>query len=181
MIRNFALLVVLICTDICLAYPSRIIVFRHAEKPSHGDHLSEKGRKRAKKLVNYLTTDPAMTLKGLPSAIFAAGIKDEGSSWRSIETVSPLSRFLDVPVNADFLKDEVDDLEEFVSNKKSLNNKVIVICWQHAWIPPLAEQFGLDYGPDEWEDKDFDTIWILDFKSANRLAGFQVVHPRLMD
>ena len=179
--KTFAVVILLFFAELCLAYPSRIIIFRHGEKPAQGDHLNEKGRKRAKKLVTYLTTNPVIIAKGIPSAIFAAGIKAGGSSHRSIETVSPLARYLNIPVNSDFLKDEIVNLEKYIADKKSIDDKVVVISWQHSWIPPMAKQFGLEFGPEKWNDDDFDTIWILDFKSARRLTGFQIIYTRLLE
>lgn len=178
--RGFIFLGIFLASLMSEAYPARVILFRHAEKPLSGIHLSAKGKLRAKKLAQFLTKDSVATAKGEPDFIFAAGQRDPDSSVRSIETVQPLADKLSLDINDDFLKNEIVDLQTHLARNGKYNNKVIVISWQHEWLPLLAHELGASDAPEEWDDEDFDTLWIMDFKNSRYIYNFQIIKPRLL-
>ncbi len=180
LLNHFLFLLAFLFSQAGFSYPSRIILFRHAEKPVTGIHLSAKGKLRAKKLAHFLSTDPVIISKGEPDFIFAAGQRDHESSVRSIETVQPLADKLDLKINDAFLKDDIEDLQKHIARSSKYKNKVVVISWQHEWLPFLAYELGATEAPDEWDDEDYDSIWIMDFKSSRHLYNFQIIKPRLL-
>jgi hypothetical protein len=94
-----------VATQSTVPRPAQIILIRHAEKPANPEnpHLSRAGVLRAKRLVSFITTDPAMTRFGLPVAVFATQTTKHDNGQRTQETVAPLARALRVPVQTPFL------------------------------------------------------------------------------
>jgi broad specificity phosphatase PhoE len=68
---------------------------RHAEKPDdpRDSHLSDQGRARAEKLAAYVPTD-----LGKPDFLFASAPSKH--SMRPIETITPLSNKIRVPIDS---------------------------------------------------------------------------------
>src|ERR1700688_4288923 len=73
--------------------PAHIILIRHADKPAdpQDPHLSRAGVKSARRLVSFITTDPAMTRLGLPVAVFATQAMKYDTGQRTQEPVAPLA------------------------------------------------------------------------------------------
>lgn len=161
------------------AAPRQVILIRHAEKPSDGVHLSEKGKRRAQALVGFFLHDPRVTEYGTPRAIYATHQKDDDGSARPIETVRPLSKALSIEINEEFKKSHVDELVGEVMNEPRYEGHTVLISWKHSYIPELAKDFGASHVPSDWEDDVFDRAWILDF-TGNHVTRFRDIPQRVL-
>lgn len=122
-----------------------IILIRHAEKViSDPIHLSQEGRIRAGGLVNYFSSPP-LDWGGIPQSIYAMRPSSFDTSHRCIETVRPLAKYLDISVNIDYDKLEIDLLVDRI--RQDIHD-VILVCWEHHMIPSIANLLG--YPTEYW-------------------------------
>jgi hypothetical protein len=175
--------------------PSRIILIRHAEKPTNHGHplngvledgtadaesLTVRGWQRAGALAAFLASPEAVLEPiGLerPDHIFASGHRKQGMagevfgshSRRPVQTVTPLALRIGLPIVDDLLKGEEQAL---VQRVLTLSGTVLV-CWQHELIPQIGGVIaGHEAGvPALWPDEDYDPIWI--FIAQNGGWSFQ--------
>ena len=155
-----------------LAMPAQVLIIRHAEKPEVGNGLSPKGFKRAKALVAYFKSNPAVTQFGTPVALFAMKPKDETGSIRAIQTLTPLSTALSININADYFKNDLDELIAKIASTPQYNGKTVLICWEHKIIPVMAQHFGVEPKPSEWLSTDFETVYVINFLQ-NKFSSFK--------
>ena len=156
--------------------PARIILIRHAEKPDDaGDpHLSAVGRARAKRLVAYITTDPAMIRLGSPVALFATETTKHDDGQRTQETLAPLSRSLKLPVQTPFLGKQYAALAQQILANRAFAGKTILICWNHEAIPELAAALGVVPQPPKWKRSDFDRVYVISYAGGKvTLAAYR--------
>jgi hypothetical protein len=146
--------------------PAIVFIIRHAEKPLGDEKLPDltpTGYKRAQALPWLFLQEPGSTqLPRLPrpSAIFATATSKHSN--RPIETVTPLSQALHLPIDHDFEDRETSAVaKEVLSGKYA--GKVVLICWHHGEMPHLAEAFGVTNAPSKWNDTVFDQIWMLEW------------------
>ena len=152
-----------------------VMIIRHGEKPDKSNgltgydengkednsSLTEEGWNRARSLTDVFAPSQGAPRAGLatPKAIFAAGANSDGEGERTRETVSPLAKKLNLPVNTDFGKGDESSL---VARALSQPGPTL-ICWQHGEIPAIVEAFkGVNPAPPtDWPDDRFDVIWTL--------------------
>jgi broad specificity phosphatase PhoE len=171
-----------------LAAPAQIIIIRHAEKPETGSELNAKGAKRAEALVWFFKAEPAVTRYGTPAAIYAAAPKNEDSSVRSIQTVTPLARALRLPINTDFTRGQTHKIVVDIMENPAYKGRMVLICWQHTNITEIVKELA-DYKgswndaqyflPGKWPDEAFDRAWVLNF-TKGKVVSFQDVPQRLL-
>ena len=145
--------------------PAQIILIRHAEKPADEDnpHLSAKGVQRAKQLVAFLTTYPAMTKFGPPVAIYATETTKHDDGVRTQETMAPLAKALRLPVQTPYLSKNYASLAEAILANGAYAGKTIVICWNHQVIPELVAALGVMPRPPKWKGGVFDRVYLITY------------------
>ncbi len=166
----------LVFTPHVFATPAEVIIIRHGEKPvgvpdsapedpspKDNGQLSPKGRARAEKLVNYFLTNPNVTKFGPPTFIFPMAQKKAGSSVRAIQTVTPLARKLNIPLNLDYTRDQYEKMVAQIMDDPRIDGKVVLICWEHSVIPDIVKAFGYKDAPNKWNGQVYDRTWVLDF------------------
>jgi hypothetical protein len=159
--------------------PARIIIIRHAEKPDEGNELSLKGRERAAALVPYFLETPDF-FKGMPLvAIYAQGPKKEGSSIRAVQTVKGVAEATKVTIIDKFTRDEFPDMFAEIRKNAAYDGKTVLICWEHKFIPDIAQAFGASDAPNHWRGHVYDRTWIITFKEEGKI-DFQNRPQRLM-
>lgn len=170
------------------AAPAQVVIIRHGEKQEYGNQLSEKGFKRAEALVWFFQTQPAVTQYGTPVAVYAAAPKDEDSSIRSVQTVTPLARALNITVNTDFTRGQAHKLVKDIMESPRYTGRMVLISWQHGHIPDIVRELAeySPYGPAaqvdlpaEWPDARFDRAWIIDLYRG-RIVSFKNIPQRLL-
>jgi hypothetical protein len=146
-----------------VAQPAQIILLRHAEKPDDKSdvHLSSRGQERAQALVALLGRHSPYTSNAPVVALFATRITKNNRSLRTGETLAPLSRELDLPVQTWFESEDYARLARTVLKEPAYRDQTVIICWTHSEIARLAEALGVKPAPRPWKDKVFDRLWIL--------------------
>ena len=153
--------------------PKMILLMRHAEKsgdPTDPD-LSDQGVARAQKLVAWVPQT-----FGAPDFIFASAISKH--SARPYETVKPLAKALNIPLDATFADQDYGALASDLLTRHRHDGASILVCWHHGNIPALAEDLGAPAGsyPDPWDRNVFDLVLRLDYGGSG-LKLTQITEP----
>jgi len=144
---------------------TNIILIRHGEKPADpkDPHLSPAGRKRAERLVSFITTDPAMTRFGPPVAIYATATTNDDDGQRTQETVAPLAKALKLPVQTPYHGKNFASLAKLVLSKPAYSGKTVLICCNHEVIPDLTAALGVKAEPEKWKASVFDLVYVITY------------------
>jgi broad specificity phosphatase PhoE len=151
--------------------PTMVMVIRHGEKPDGEEpgvdaagnpddsSMTRVGWDRAHGLVDLFDPAQGTPKPGLvrPTAIYAAGVTDDGEGQRTRETVDPLADKLGITAETRYGKGEEEELVEHVLAQPGPT----LISWQHGEIPTIAEAFPsvTPTPPSEWPDDRFDVVW----------------------
>ena len=163
--------IVLASVQPVLARPAEVILLRHAEKPfdEFNVHLSATGRERARALVKFFTTTPALTTNGPPVALFATRPVSHGKSQRPQDTLKPLAKHLKLHILIPCTAAEYAALAKKVLDDPAYDGKTVVICWVHDYLPQLAEEFGVQPRPASWKSTVFDRVWVIAYRGEKAL------------
>jgi hypothetical protein len=150
-----------------------IMIIRHAEKPlpsrpgrgidpsgrPDGRSLTVDGWLRAGALVELFAPSRGLPPAGLwrPDAVYAAAARN-GRSRRSIETVEPLARQLDVPVVDRYAPgDEAELVRELVDRPG-----VTLVSWHHKSLSRIVANLGevTPAPPGTWPRERYDLVWV---------------------
>jgi hypothetical protein len=150
------------------ARPAQIVIIRHAEKPADttDPHLSPLGVQRARKLVGFLTTDPAMTKFGPAVAVFATATTKHDDGQRTQETVAPTAKALGLPVQTPFHGSEYASLARQILGNSAYAGKTVIVCWNHEEIPQLTAALGVKPQPPPWKGKVFDRVYRITYRNG---------------
>ena len=162
------------------ARPAQVILLRHAEKPDDEFdlQLTERGRERARALVSFFTTAPALTNTGLPSLLFATKMTRTGKSQRPRETLEPLAAQLKLTIQTPYLAADYRALAHHVLTSPECDGKTVVICWVHEYLPELAAAFGIKPTPPAWKSRVFDRVWVIRWHEER--PELQILPQRLL-
>jgi hypothetical protein len=160
------------------AQPARIILLRHAEKPTNPAlvNLTEQGQKRATRLAKWLTQGKALGTNGLPAALYAAAPTPHGRSVRCMETLKPTADRLALPLRTSYPAADYLRLARDILRDRSLKEKTVVICWVHECLPELAAALGVKPQPPKWKDKDFESAYVITFPDGK--ASLDVIRQK---
>ncbi|MGP6157517.1 MAG: hypothetical protein ACLPYS_08430 [Vulcanimicrobiaceae bacterium] len=172
--------------------PDKIMLIRHAEKPSFDppggvreDGSSDKhslivrGWQRAGALVTFFAK-PTRPGIGVPATIFAVATSrdpsvssEEAKSLRAQETVAALGRKLGVALNTTVA---VGNDSALIAELRRAAG-VVLVASEHKHIPVIAG--GFIENPPAWGDR-FDAVWVLD-RQADDHYLLTVVNQELLD
>ena len=157
--------VVLLSIQMVLAQPAQVILIRHAEKPEDPQalHLSREGEKRARDLVNFVTTDPQLTKSGLPVALYATRATRHGHGQRTRETITPLAKELHLPIEAPYFSENFEALARSILSNPKYQGMSVLICWNHEHIPQLASALGVHPQPPKWKENVYDRVYLISY------------------
>jgi len=147
--------------------PATIYLIRHAEKLTDGQlDLSPTGFQRAAILPHLFTppsglrTSPALPV---PQVLFAT--HQSKHSNRPVETITPLSAALHLPINSEIMNEDYASLaHELLSGRYA--GKIVLVAWHHGHLPQLATALGAQPPYSPWPDTQFDRIWRIDYKDG---------------
>lgn len=137
----------------------KVVIIRHGEKPDVGDNLSCKGLNRALLLPQVLYSKFK-----LPDKIFIPSV-DNGKSanqLRMIETVAPFAVKYNLKIDSRFAVNDVKDLAPAILQTRGY----VLVVWEHNKIDNLVKALGVKDNVSKWDDKDFDSIWIITFDNG---------------
>jgi hypothetical protein len=148
--------------------PATILLVRHAEKPAEGIDLAPAGFARAKALPLLFGGAGAAAPHNLPrpDVLFATHLSK--NSNRPVETITPLSEALKLPIGHDIAdKDYATLAKELLSGKYA--GKVVLVAWHHGSLPGFAKALGATPPYDPWPDTQFDRVWRIDYKDGKAM------------
>ena len=152
--------------------PSIIMLMRHAEDVGERDfNLSPRGFQRAAAL-------PKLFGSRLPKPDIIIATRASKGSNRPMETVEPLARALDLPIDNRFRDDDYRTLAKYLMTDQRYDGKVVLVCWHHGKLEQLARALGVKDAP-VWPDDQFDHVWVLGRDSGRK--RFEDVHQKLLD
>lgn len=140
--------------------PATILIIRHAEKLTDGQiDLSPTGFKRASILPQLFAPGARPDLP-TPQVLFATHLSKHSN--RPVETITPLSESLHLPIDSTILNDDYAALASTLLSGKYAG-KVVLVAWHHGNIPQLATALGATPPYTPWPDTQFDRIWRIDY------------------
>jgi hypothetical protein len=158
------LVVALTSFQCCLAQISnitveKVVIIRHGEKPDKGDHLSCKGYNRSLQLPAVLYAKYK-----IPDKIFVPSVDNIKSAnhLRMFETIIPFAVKYNISINSKFDVDDVNSTADAILKTKGY----VLVVWEHDKIDNLAKALGAHPNGIKWNDNDFDSIWIINFKNG---------------
>lgn len=181
-VQNLMLLSVFIYTAECLAAPKYIFVIRHGEKTEKNQvvdfeqwHLPKskpldaRGWQRAFALAPHFTKQPQFTKYGKIVALFAPKPNKDYESVRPIQTITPLSHVLNMPIQHHYGLEDVCLFVKHIMTEPAYNGKTILIAYEHHHIPGLGAALqgyaGCQHSknhisiPTGWNNNVFDRVW----------------------
>ena len=141
--------------------PATILLIRHAEKLTDGRiDLSPVGFERAKRIPELFG---AAAPHNLPRPDFLFATHQSKKSNRPVETITPLSEALKLPISAEIADDDFATLaKQLLSGRYA--GKVVLVAWHHGKLPEFAKALGAMPPYDPWPDTQFDRVWRIDYK-----------------
>lgn len=180
LMKCFMLLTLMGLGDLLQALPAQIIIIRHAEKPVKGNQLNLQGRARAVALVPFFIGSPEVLTYGTPVAIYAQRPGSKDPSLRCIETMTPLSEALNLPLNTNYERDAYPGMVETIKSNPAYEGKMVLICWSHDNIPKITKLFGALDMPKKWHSDEFDRMWVITFQLNGAVVTVDNLPQRLM-
>jgi hypothetical protein len=145
--------------------PATIMLIRHAEKPAEGIDLAPAGFARAKALPQLFGGAGAAAPHNLPRPDFLFATHLSKNSNRPVETITPLSEVLKLPISHDVAdKDYATLANELLSGKYA--GKVVLVAWHHGSLPGFAKALGATTPYDPWPETLFDRVWRIDYRDG---------------
>jgi hypothetical protein len=143
--------------------PATVMLIRHAEKLSDGEKdLSTDGFARAKVLPELFGGIGAAAPHNLPRPDFLFATHVSKNSNRPVETITPLSAALGLPISSDVADKDFQTLAtELLSGKYA--GKVVLVAWHHGSLPAFARSLGAVPPYDPWPEMQFDRVWRIDY------------------
>lgn len=144
--------------------PHIVMIIRHAEKPEgeKDPNLSPKGYQRAAALAKVIP-------EHFPMPDFLIATKKTKGSNRPVETITPLSKAIHEPIEANDKDDEVRQVAHEVLTEPKFDGKTVLIAWHHGKIPALAKALGVTDAPDKWNSQVFDRVWEITYEDGKAI------------
>lgn len=139
----------------------KLVIIRHAEKQDKFENLSCMGLNRSLKLVDLLNKKI-----GVPDYIYVPSVGNGArtSHSRMFQTITPLAVKYNLSINTAFKGTDFDRILKDLDQKSG----TVLFVWDHENIKALAEALGIKKRKLNWNNTDFDSIWIITGKGKNR-------------
>jgi len=143
--------------------PATVLLIRHAEKLTDGQmDLSPVGFERAK-VIPRLFGGAAPHNLPRPDFLFATHVSKKSN--RPVETITPLSAALKLPIDSTYADDDYASLAKLLLSGKYAG-KVVLVAWHHGKLAEFAESLGISPKPAAWPDTQFDRVWRIDYRDG---------------
>jgi phosphohistidine phosphatase SixA len=139
-----------------------VLIIRHAEKQPDGPGLTDQGNQRAEQYVNYFKNFKVDGESRVPDSLFASA--DSKKTDRCRLTITPLSKALNLPINATIKNKNVADLAKAI--EQNPGGKTLLIAWHHEQIGNFLLALGanpLDLIPSNtWPENRYN--WLIELR-----------------
>jgi hypothetical protein len=148
---------------------SVVLIIRHAENGGKDQRLAPRGEERAQAYKNYFLNFSVDSKRLEPNVVLAA--KDSKKSHRPRLTVDPFVKAAKLKIDTHFGNDQSADLAADL--RANQQEKVILICWRHPYIPALLGALGATpktFLPNgKWPGSVYDWVIVLSYDQEGRL------------
>jgi hypothetical protein len=96
-------------------------------------------------------------------AVFATRTTKDDNGQRTQETVAPLARVLELPVQTPFLGKDYAALASLILETPAYAGKTVLICWNHEVIPQLAAALGVTPEPPKWKGSSYGQVYVISY------------------
>lgn len=168
------------------ATPAQVIIIRHGEKPAddapNANELNQLGCARANALPRFFIENSIANTFGPPAALFAQRPKKAGGSLRPIQTLVPTAIKFNLPILDPYVREDISSLTHEIMTASALNEKTVVISWEHKIIPDIAKAFGAPVSEEQsnWPGNVFDQAWVIRF-SNNGASSLNIVAENVLN
>ena len=162
------------------AVPARVMIIRHAEKDdderkvkfgkwniAEALPISAQGWIRAYAFVPFFTMDTTIIADwggNMIKGLFAVKPGPDYESVREIQTLTPLSEKMNLPINADYALGDMDQMVNYILKASEYNGGLVIISYEHLHIPKLVSAFDKNNSKvTQWPHDVFDWIVYLIF------------------
>ena len=122
--------------------PRHVLLMRHAEKPLDDTdiHLTSRGAARAAALPSLFAIPPTFPTKpaAFPTPDFLIAAKVSKRSNRSIETLTPLAKALEKPIDYKHADRDFALVVDHIFDDPKYAGTTVLIAWHHGNLPELA-------------------------------------------
>jgi hypothetical protein len=166
--KNYILALVGVIAFLAAAMPAKsqsnlkIVIIRHAEKQEKLENLSCMGFNRSLKLVNVLYKKI-----GVPDYVYvpAIGNGSTTSHSRMFQTITPFVVKYNLSINSAFKGSDFKNIVQDLDGKKG----TVLFVWDHDNIQKLAKALGAKAKKLDWNDSDYDSMWVISGKGKNKV------------
>jgi hypothetical protein len=148
-----------------------VLIIRHAENGGKGHDLAPRGHERAEAYKNYFLNFTVDSKRLEPAVILAA--KDSKQSHRPRLTVEPFAKAAKLKIDTRFGNNQSTELAADL--RANHQEKVILICWRHPYVPDLLRALGAkpeDLLPrGKWPNSVYDWVILLSYDQDGRLIS----------
>jgi hypothetical protein len=194
--RCCAVLQAVACVPEAQAMTHTILIIRHAEKPEHGHHgidskgnpdrrsLTPRGWQRAGAWTELFAPSLSSPVLPVPGALFASAPAklsddpDASKSERSLQTLTPLSKKLGIPINIQHSKGEEPQLARAICAVGG----IVLVSWQHESIAAILKALTPEPAgyPTAWPDDRFNLLFELTRSAAGAPWKLRQLSPVML-
>jgi hypothetical protein len=100
-------------------------------------------------------------------------------AFRSIETITPLSKKVGVTIDATIADQDFPVLASDLLADAKLNSKLILVCWHHGFLPNFAFTLGAsrDQVPHHWDPLMFNLVLKLGYSTGSVSIVTPITEP----
>jgi hypothetical protein len=154
--------VLIVLCFLCFAdfsFAQTVVIIRHGEKPPNGKNLNCQGLNRSLKLPAVLYSK-----FGIPGSIYVPSLDNNISTGhaRMFQTVVPLVAKYNLKINSKYAETDTAALAKEIKSKKGF----VLVVWKHSIIPSIVRALGIQGFSRNWDDNDYDSIWIISFQKG---------------
>jgi hypothetical protein len=137
----------------------KIVFIRHGEKPKDGDNLSCKGLNRAMLLPKVLYEKI-----GVPDYTYVPVLemKKGTKHARMLQTIVPFAVKYNLKINSHFANKDTLEIANDIKQKQG----TVLVVWEHHALSGIVHALGLNDLGLLWDDNDYDSMWIVEFKNG---------------
>lgn len=159
--------------------PRHVLLVRHAEKPLDDTdiHLTSRGAARAAALPSLFAIPPMFPTKpaALPTPDFLIAAKASKRSNRSMETLTPLAKALEKPIDDKRADRDFARVVDQLFDDAKYAGKTVLIAWHHGNLPELALALAAQAKngdklkseiPVHLGGSVYDRVWVITFDEA---------------
>jgi hypothetical protein len=78
------------------------------------------------------------------------------------QTITPLAAKYNLTINSKFHSSDISGVADDILKR----NGTVLVVWNHRGIAPIVHALGISGTVADWDENDFDSIWIVSFNNG---------------